>query len=80
MAVDQIVKLFTSNHPLTVKFNQYLIEAYNSRPESDERSGIISNLCEENLDICIDHFGPESIYLVRPLYTLFTAQLHNEGD
>lgn len=50
-----------------------MIEAYNSRPESPERTDLVCDLCEENLDISIDHFGPESIYLVRPLYTLYTA-------
>ena len=31
------------------------------------------------MKISENHFGPESIFLVRQLYTLYTAKLHEES-
>ena len=30
----------------------------------------------KNVEICQDHYGPNSLYCVRLVYTLFTARLH----
>ena len=37
-AKSSIATIYTDDHPLSVKFNQNLIEAYNLRPESKERT------------------------------------------
>jgi len=57
-----------------------LIEAYNLRPESKERTQLVNEICARNVEISDRFFGPNSLYLVRPLYTLYTARLHEETD
>lgn len=65
---------------MVAKFNQNLIEAYNLKEESKERSVLISNICEKNVEIVKAYYGENSIYCVRLIYTLFTARLHDESD
>lgn len=54
---------------MTVKFNQMLIQAYNMREESEERTKLIQAICEKNVKICKEKFGEKSIFQIRPLYT-----------
>lgn len=79
-AKSSIAALYTDDHPLSVKFNQNLIEAYNLRPESKERTQLVNEICARNVEISEAFFGKQSLYLVRPLYTLYTARLHEETD
>ena len=50
-AKSTIAALFTDDHPLSVKFNQNLIEAYNLRPESKERTQLVNEICARNVEI-----------------------------
>jgi hypothetical protein len=40
----------------------------------------VNEICARNVEISDKFFGETSIYLVRPLYTLYTARLHEESD
>ena len=50
------------------------------RPESNERTQLVNEICARNVEISEKFFGANSLYLVRPLYTLYTARLHEETD
>ena len=50
------------------------------RPESPERTQLVNEICARNVEISDKFFGETSIYLVRPLYTLYTARLHEETE
>jgi hypothetical protein len=52
----------------------------NLRPESPERTQLISEICDRNLEILMNNYGEDSIYLLRPLYTSYTAKLHEESN
>ena len=81
MAVDAIKEVYGDDHPLLAcKFNQNCVEALNTRAESTERHKLIAGLCKNSVDISTDHFSSESLFMVRPLYTLYTALLHDESD
>lgn len=73
-----IIRIYKEEHPLVAKFNQNLVEALNSDAESPDRTARINELCEQSTLISETHFGKDSIYLVRQLYTLYTAKLHEE--
>ena len=75
-----ILSLHGDSHPLTAKYTQNQVEAYNLRPESDDRTKLLMSICEKNYDIAKDTFGEKSIFTVRPLYTLYTASLHEESN
>ena len=76
-----ISSAFGSEHPLVAKYNQNLVEAFNLKPESPERTLEITALCTKNVEIAKAHFGNNSLYCVRVLYTLFTARLNEAtGD
>jgi hypothetical protein len=32
-------------------------------------------MCQKNLEICVEFYGDESIFLVKPLFTLYTAKI-----
>lgn len=40
----------------------------------------MNEICARNVEISEKFFGASSLYLVRPLYTLYTARLHEETD
>ena len=61
-----------------MKYNQSIIESYNLKPESDERTVDIVELCQNNLSLVNNEYGELSLYCIRILYTLFTARLHEE--
>ena len=73
-----ITEVFGNSSPLLVKYNQSLIESYNLKPESDERTAQIVEMCQKNLELTATEYGENSLYCVRILYTLFTARLHEE--
>ena len=75
-AQHYISSAFGNEHPLVAKYNQNLVEAFNLKEESPERTFEITALCTKNVEIAKSHFGENSIYCVRVLYTLFTARLH----
>ena len=75
-AQTKISSCFGSEHPLVAKYNQNLVEAYNIKPESAERTLQINQICSKNVEIAQDHYGEKSLYCVRLIYTLFTARLH----
>ena len=77
-ALGMIAILYTDEHPLAAKYNQNLVESMNARPESNERTQTLTNLCEKNYQIAKNYFGENSIYLLRVLYTRYTAALHEE--
>lgn len=77
-ALGMITFLYTDEHPLAAKYNQNLVESMNVRPESNERTKTLINVCEKNLQIAKNYFGEHSIYLLRVLYTRYTAALHEE--
>lgn len=79
-AQTEITAIFGVEHPLTAKFNQNLIEAYNLRQESAERTELINSICRKNVEILEQAYGSDHILLIRPLYTLYTATLHEESD
>ena len=51
-AQTQISSCFGSDHPLVAKYNQNLVEAYNLKPESAERTAQINTICSRNVEIC----------------------------
>lgn len=74
MAADSIKEEYGADHPLLAcKFNQSCVEALNTRAESTERHKLIADLCKNSVEISTSHYGSESIFMVRPLYTLYTA-------
>ena len=52
-----ISSAFGGEHPLVAKYNQNLVEAFNLKPESPERTLEITALCTKNVDIAKAHFG-----------------------
>jgi len=50
-AKSSIATIYSDDHPLSVKFNQNLIEAYNLRPESKERTQLVNEICARNVEI-----------------------------
>ena len=72
----EITASFGDVHPLAVKFNQYLVETYNLKSQGLETSKLLNDICETNLTILQTCFGDTSIYIVRTMYTLYTARLH----
>ncbi len=79
MARNSILVLYKDRHPLVSKFNLHLVEALNATAESSERTQQIIQLVKESTSICEEQFGNESLFLVRHLYTLYTATLHEES-
>ena len=73
----QITSVYGEEHTLAAKYNQYLIEAYNLRDESPERTELINRVSEKNVEICKKHYGDDSIFQIRVLYTNYTARLHD---
>ena len=74
-------EIFTSDrHPLIAnKVLTAQIEVLNTRPESEERTRQISELCSTCVQISEEANGLESLHNIRPLYTAFTASLHDEN-
>lgn len=79
-AQTQISCYFGSDHPMVAKYNQKLVEVYNLLPESNERTAKICAICQRNVEIAQDHYGEHSIYCVRVIYTLYTAELSQPED
>lgn len=74
MATDAIKEEYGADHTiLASKFNQNCVEALNTRAESSERHKLIADLCKSSVAISTAHYGSDSIFMVRPLYTLYTA-------
>ena len=65
---------------MAAKYNQNLVECFNLKPESVERTKSLTNLCEKNLQIAKNYFGENSIFLLRVLYTRYTASLHEDTN
>ena len=76
-AQSMITAEYGEDHTLAAKFNQFLIEAYNMRPESQERTELINNISSKNVDICKKYYGETNIFQIRILYTNYTARLHD---
>jgi len=51
-AYDQIVTIFEKTSTLAAKYNQNLVEAYNIRSESQERTDLLCDNCEKIVLIC----------------------------
>lgn len=80
VAKEMIVEAYGAEAPLYVKFHQFDVDVLNRRDQSDERDKNILKICEENVSCLEKVFGAESIYLMRFLYLLFTAKIHEDGD
>jgi hypothetical protein len=78
-AVTYIKECYGEASPLMCKFKAYLVEAYNLEPESKERNDKMNRICTENLEIAKKTYGAESIFCVKPMYTAYTARLHEES-
>jgi len=79
-AQTKIQVAFGAETPIAVKYNQNLVEAYNLREETEERAKLLIDITQSNLDICEKIFGKGSIYNIRPMYTLYTAKLHERDS
>lgn len=77
-AQDLVSVKFGASHPLVVKRNADLVEAINMRPETPERGILLNQICEKNVEVLRELYGEGSIYLIRPMYTLYTAKLHEK--
>ena len=77
-AQTQITNVFGEEHPLTAKYNHFLIEAYNMQDSTPARTAKIIAICQKNLEITSKHYGEGSLFSVRVLYTMYTAYLHEE--
>lgn len=78
-AVSIIEANFGSTHPMMCKFRSYLVEALNQKDESPERNKTMNDICDENLDIVQKTYGKESLFCIKPMYTAYTARLHQES-
>ena len=78
-ASSEVLNIVKGEHPLiALKFDTHMIEVLNTKPESPERTEQISKVCLQCVKTCCQSFGRESIHVMRPLYTAFTASLHDE--
>lgn len=50
-AQTQVSCAFGSDQPLVAKYNQFLVEAYNLKPESSQRTVEICEICQRNVEI-----------------------------
>ena len=78
-AIAYIKECYGDSSPLLCKFKAYLVEAYNQREESKERNNLMNKICSENLEMAKKAYGAESIFCVKPMYTAYTARLHEES-
>jgi hypothetical protein len=78
-AVTYITERYGNSSPLICKFKAYLVEAYNQEAESKERNDKMNKICTENLEIAKKTYGGDSIFCVKPMYTAYTARLHEES-
>lgn len=46
------------------------------KPESNERMEMINDICKRNVEIYEEAYGKDNLFMIRPLYTLYTALLH----
>jgi len=56
-----------------------LVEAYNKMEEGPERSNLLSQICERNLEIILTNFGKESLFSRRAILTSYTASIGKQG-
>jgi len=80
LAQTMIRDIYGAESPLYVKFHQFEVDVLNTKESSDERDSNILKICEENVARLEKVFGAESIYLMRFLYLLYTAKIHEDGD
>jgi hypothetical protein len=78
-SITYIKECYTDASPLLCKFKAYLVEAYNQREETKERNAEMNKLCTENLELAKKVYGDKSIFCVKPMYTAYTARLHEES-
>lgn len=72
--------LGSDRHPLIAsKVLTAKIEVLNSRPESEERTKSISEVCSVCVEVSSEANGADSLHNIRPLYTAYTASLHDEN-
>lgn len=68
-AQSAIESVYKANHPLMIKFNSCLIESYNGRAESDEKTKLLQDIANKNYEIAVEHFGEESLFVIKALFT-----------
>jgi len=52
-----IVSIYGDRSPLAVRFNLMLLEAYNRKPDSPERTEIITSITDTNFKIVKEIWG-----------------------
>ena len=68
-------------HPLTInKVETAWIECLNTRPEGEDRTKEILAACMECVRVCEEHYVENNLHLIRPLYTAYTATIHDTQE
>lgn len=74
-AQSAIESVYKTNHPLMIKFNSSLIESYNGRAETDEKTQLLQDIANRNYNIAVEHFGKDNLFVIKALFTQFTAYI-----
>lgn len=69
---DEVIELF-NEQPIQLKYQYDLLEILNNKKDCSERNNQILAISEKAVKLCEERFGPQSIFLARPLHSLFLS-------
>lgn len=74
-----ITSLFGEDVPFAAKFNIYLLVCFNKRPEGQERTELLLNVSNKNLEIVQKYYGAEHLFTIRCYLQSYLAHMA-KGD
>lgn len=72
-AQSMITSVFGERTPLAVKYNLHLLEAYDRREEGPERTDLLFQISNRNLEIVKEIWGKDHFFTIRVQLTAYLA-------